>query len=127
MAITISASDSAGSAARIARRGEAISGGRAGAATGTEVMREGPMPGAFDARGSRDLLERRLDHLLLAEFAATDIGDDAAVAEDVDVIAVLQFVHLGRVPEEGAALAGFGTDQLVDLELGADVDAAHRV
>ena len=56
-----------------------------------------------------------------------EIGDDAAVAEHVDVVAVLELVDLGRVPEEGAALGRLLADEVVDLELGADVDAAHRI
>ena len=55
------------------------------------------------------------------------VGHDRAVAKDVDVVAVLQLVGLGRVPDERAARLGLGADDGVDLALGADVDAAHRV
>src|SRR5689334_5108998 len=112
MAITINASDTAGSAARNARRGEAINGRRAGAMAAavisgfaqTVVGEEFAHP----PRASRDLLERGLDHLFLAELAASEIGDYAAVAEDVDVVAILQFVDFRRVPEEGAAVTRLG-------------------
>ena len=39
------------------------------------------------------------------QFVARELGDDRAVAEDVDAVAVLQLLRLGRVPEEGAPAA----------------------
>ena len=35
--------------------------------------------------------------------AAREIGHDHAVAEHIDAVAVTEFVHFGRVPEEGPA------------------------
>ena len=37
------------------------------------------------------------------------------------MVAMIEFVGLGRVPEKGTALPRFLTDQVVDLELGSDV------
>ena len=54
---------------------------------------------------SAGLAERGLDDLLLRQLAAAEFGDDAAVAEDVDAVAIVELVGLGRVPEEGAAAA----------------------
>ncbi len=72
---------------------------------------------------------RRQNDLLLGQSSSLprQVGDDRALAEDVDVVAELQLVHLGRVPDEGPAGLGLGADHAVDLLLGADVDAAHRV
>ena len=33
----------------------------------------------------------------------SELGDDAAVAEHVDAVAIVELVGLGGVPEEGAA------------------------
>lgn len=50
-----------------------------------------------------------------------------AFAEYVEPVAIIKFLHLGRVPDEGSAPLGFAADQLIDLLLGADIDAAHWV
>ena len=51
-----------------------------------------------------------------------------AVAEDVDAVAEAHLVHLGRIPDEGAARRRPRPGCMrVDLLLGADIDAAHRV
>ena len=47
--------------------------------------------------------EGGLDDLLLRQLVAAEIGDDAAVAEDIDVVAIVQLFGFGRVPEECAA------------------------
>ena len=73
------------------------------------------------------LAEGGLQHLLLGQVGARDVGDDLAVAHHVDVVAVVQLFDLGGVPDEGAPRLRLGADQLVDLQLGADIDAAHRV
>src|SRR6478672_8640605 len=79
------------------------------------------------ARSSRCLGEGRLDHLLLSELAAIQLCDDAAVAEHIDVVAIVQLFRFGGVPQEGTTGSGFRPDQFIDFELGADIDAAHRI
>src|SRR5215813_6302004 len=72
------------------------------------------------------IAERGADDLLLRQVAAIQVGDDAAVAKDVDAVAVLELVGLGGVPEEGAAARRFLAKKVVDLEPRADVHPAHR-
>ena len=43
------------------------------------------------------------------------------------MVAIVELFGFGGVPEEGAALAGLLAHQIVDFELGADIDAAHRI
>src|SRR5450755_1704244 len=111
IAPSTSANDSAGSHARTTRAGTT------------------PARGGLRACGvaSACIAERRLDALFFRHLAAVEVGDDAAVLEDVDVVAVLELLGLGGVPEESAAAARLLAEQVVDLELGADVDAAHRI
>jgi hypothetical protein len=52
---------------------------------------------------------------LLSELVAPQIGDDGAVAKDINVVALLQFVGLGRVPQEGPASLRLLTDEVIDL------------
>ena len=47
------------------------------------------------------------------------IGDDGAVAKNIDVVAFLQLFGFGRVPEEGPPCRASVADQIVDFELGA--------
>ena len=57
-----------------------------------------------------------------------ELAGHAAVAEDVDAVADgQQLRHLARDEQEGGALLGQLADQLVDLGLGPDVDAARRL
>src|ERR1700732_1327155 len=76
---------------------------------------------------SPSLLKGRLDDPFLAEFVAPQIGNDPAIAEHIHVIAILEFFHLGGVPEERATSGGLRVDQVINLELGTDIDAAHRI
>src|SRR6185295_1740204 len=111
----MSASDNAGSSALSMRR-------RAAPLRGVRLV-------ASD--GSASLIscarEGGLDDLLLRQLAAAEIGDDAAVAEDVDVIAVIELLRFGGVPQERPAGASLGADEVVDLELGREIDAAHGI
>ena len=95
MAIRISASDRAGSSARSARRG---------VDPGEDRQ---PARCRERTRGHAHATSWNDDWITFSsrQLAAAEVGDDAAVAEDVDVVAVLQLFDLGRVPEEGAALA----------------------
>src|SRR6476659_5757821 len=116
MAANTSASESAGSQARISRA-------RAVApCAALRALRAG-MAAAF----SVDIAERRLDDSFLRHLLTLEGRDDAAVAEHVDAVAVVELVELGRVPEESAALGRLVAQQVVHLALGADVDAAHRI
>src|SRR5437868_6867040 len=116
IAPSTSASDSAGSHARTRRAGTARTcpGRRATAGAALELA-------------SASIAERGLDDFLLRHFAALEVRDDPAVAQDIDVIAVLELIGLGGVPEEGPAASRLFAQQIVDLELGAYVDAAHRI
>src|SRR3981081_3298162 len=114
IASSTKASDSAGSTARNSRG--ALSLPKARDAGWLEV-----------AVTSTRLRERGLNDLFLGEFVAPQISDDGAVAEDIHVIALLQFVGLGRVPQKSSPGAGFLGDEIIDFELGGDIDAAHRI
>ncbi|OWK23035.1 hypothetical protein AJ87_40165 [Rhizobium yanglingense] len=72
-------------------------------------------------------LEGGGDNVRLVDGVAGEFGRDAALAEDVDAVAEADLVHLRRVPDEGAAVRRFLADDRVDLLLGPDVDAAHRI
>src|SRR5438132_8533489 len=50
-----------------------------------------------------------------------------AFAEHIDPVAMSQFLELRGVPDEGPTLVGLVADQAVDLLLGGDVDAPHRI
>ena len=50
-----------------------------------------------------------------------------AISENVDPIAIVEFVCLGGVPQESAAGLRFLSDQIVDLQFGPVVDAAHGI
>src|SRR5260221_1677237 len=71
--------------------------------------------------------ERSFEDTPMVDGIPGDFLGSATFAEDVEPVAVLQFFQLCRVPNEGPALHGFGTDQLVDLLFGADVDATHGI
>src|SRR4051794_7417759 len=73
------------------------------------------------------IAEGGLDDLLFGQLVARQIGHDAAVLEDIDVVAIVELFGFGRVPEEGASAARLLAHEIVDLQLGTDVDAAHRV
>src|SRR3569832_800177 len=95
------ASDSAGNSARKSRGSLDRAVGRRGGWTAMVVT-------------SACLREGGLDHSFLGELIAPQIGDDRAVAEDIDVVALLQFVGFGGVPEEGPPGTGLLRDQIVD-------------
>src|SRR5271166_5701797 len=113
IAATTSPSDSAGSAARKARR-----------KSGPAAAKEAGAAGALISGAPR---EGRMDDALFRQFVARQLGHDRAVPEDVGAVAVLQFLGLGRIPEKGAPRGGLGADEVVDFELGAVVDAAHGI
>src|SRR5260221_13109836 len=83
--------------------------------------------GATGARSYCFLGEGGLDDILLTHLVARQIGDYAPAAKNIDSVAIHELIGLRRVPQEGATFTRFGGDQFVDLELGADIDAAHRV
>src|SRR5271165_4950862 len=112
IAATTRASDRAGSAARTARRTSVPPALAAGAAV------------ALISSGSR---KGRVDDPFLRQFVAGELRDDRAIAKNIDAAAVLQLFRFRRVPDKGPPRRGLGADQIIDLELGAVVDAAHRV
>ena len=64
----------------------------------------------------------------LGGLGARDLGGEPAFAEDDDPVRDgQQLGQLARGHDDGAALRGQPADQLVDLGLGADVDAASRL
>ena len=74
------------------------------------------------------LAHRRREHPLLGRLAVVEDRHLAALAHDQDAVAHGQ--HLGQVgadQDDRHALRGQLVDQLVDLDLGADVDAARRL
>src|SRR5664279_669427 len=76
---------------------------------------------------SAGIAERGLDDFLLRHVAAVERGDDPAVAKHIDAVAIVELADFGGVPKKGAAVARLLAKQVVHLELGADVDAAHRI
>src|SRR6185369_9386020 len=116
MAPTTSANDSAGSHARTAR---------ADTAPARACLRATGV--ATCGVASACIAERGPDDLFFRDLAAVEVGNDAAVLEDVNVVAMREFLGLGGVPEERAATPRLFAEQVVDLDLGADVDAAHRI
>ena len=61
-------------------------------------------------------------------MSPSPIGDDAAVAQHDDAVAEAQhLLELGRDEEHRHAVLGEVDDELLDLGLGADVDAARRL
>src|SRR3982750_684850 len=115
IATSTSASESVGSQARI-RRARAVA-----PCAGVPAL------SPASAASSVGIAERRLDDLFLGHLVALEARDDAAIPEHGDPGAVVELVDLGRVPEKGASLGRLLAQQLVDLALGADVDAAHRI
>src|SRR5690242_15833490 len=117
MAASTNASDSAGSSPRSRRA-------RASAPRSAELL---AAVSRLAAVISGRVAEGGLDDLLFGQFVATQIGDDAAVLEDIDMVAIVEFLGFRGVPEEGAAAASLLAHEVVDFQLGADVDAAHRI
>src|SRR5882672_11393057 len=117
MASSTSASDSAGSRLRSMRA-------RAAPLRAADALRPVSIEAAVI---SGRIAERGLDDLFLRQFVASEIGDDPAVLEHINVVAIVELFGFGGVPEEGAALARLLAHEVVDFELGADVDAAHRI
>src|SRR5690349_12991459 len=118
----MAASAMAGSSARRPGARQAVGGAPAAGA--------GPAAGAVAASsgGKRvGLGEGGLEHPLLAQGGVVDLGGDAAAVEDVDAVAVVQLLGLGRVEQDALAGLGLGADAAEQLALGADVDPAHRV
>src|SRR5881296_720749 len=73
-------------------------------------------------------LRGELHDLFLRGLAARQLAGDAALAHHEDAVAQAQ--HLGQLRrdhDDGLALRGQRVEQLVDLGLGADVDAARRL
>src|SRR6478736_5059876 len=116
MAISTRASDSPGSRARSVRA-------RPAAPRAERLKR----PWEETALMSSGLQEGGLNYPFLGQFVPTEIGDDATVLEDVDMVAIVELLGLGRIPDEGAAVIRLLAYEVVDLELGADVDAAHWI
>src|ERR1700761_3100456 len=76
---------------------------------------------------SAGLPEGGVDLLFLGDLLARQLGDDGAVAEHIDAVAMHQFIGLGRVPEEGAPRARLAADQVINLLAGGDVDAPSGI
>src|SRR5258707_11049157 len=93
IAMSTSASDNAGSRLRSMRA-------RAAAARAEGLL--GPLSMEAAVMSGR-VAERGLDDLFLRQFVAAQIGDDAAVLEDIDVVAIVELFGFRGVPEEGAA------------------------
>ena len=73
-------------------------------------------------------VERAGDDVALGDLAAAQFAQDAPVIEDGDAIAAAdQLVIVGGVEQDGRAGVGKAAQQLVDLLLGADVDAAGGI
>src|SRR3954469_21785147 len=87
----------------------------------------GPLTSGTSRRNRLGLPERGAQDTVLGQLGARDlVGDDAAV-EDVDAVAVRQLLVLARVPDEAPPLGRVPCHVAVELALGADVHAPHRV
>src|SRR5512134_1446039 len=71
--------------------------------------------------------EGGVQDLLLGQLIPRQVGHDGPLAEHIDVVAVLELVCLGRVPEERAAAGGLLADEAVDFALRAHVDTPHGI
>src|SRR3954453_11612449 len=109
-------SEMAGSIARNRRRtGHFTAAGDAGPA------------GVGAALISGRLLERGLDDPLLSKFAVGQVGDNAAIAENIDMVAVPQFIEVRRVPEKCSSGLRLLMDEVVDFESRADIHPPHGI
>ena len=106
----------------LARRGVADRTPRpaTGRAIGRGPAAAGFPPSCGTCKGRRE--DRRFGDLIAHQFL-----HDHAFAKDINPVAQAHLGHLGRVPDEGAALFGLGADDAVNLLFRADIDAAHRV
>src|SRR5882762_1986764 len=116
MAARTRPSDSAGSQARATR---------APAAAPNAGVRARCRSGA--AANSVGIAERGLDDLLLRRVRAVQIGDDPTIPKHINAVAIFELVDFGGVPKERAAVARLLAQQVVHLQLGADIDATHRL
>ena len=63
----------------------------------------------------------------MIDVSAVYLLHGPALSEYIEPVAIIEFLHLGRVPDESSAPLGFAANQFIDLLLGADIDAAHWV
>src|ERR1039457_3916750 len=116
MATSTRPSDSAGSHART-RRALAVAPSaalRAPSRSGATVI-------------SVCIAERGLNDLLLRHVTAVQMGNDPAISKHIDAVAIVELVDFAGVPKEGAAVARLLAEEVVHLQLGADIDTAHRI
>jgi hypothetical protein len=73
------------------------------------------------------ILEARREQRLFRAFVGVKHARNGGGAEHVSAIAVREFFVFRRVPDEGAALRGFFVYELIDVALGADIDAARGI
>ena len=74
------------------------------------------------------LADRQLQHIMLAELAAVKEAADRALMHHGDAVADADhLLHVAGDHQDGDAGVGERAHQLVDLALGADVDAARRL
>ena len=67
-----------------------------------------------------------LEHLLLRRLGGAQLADEAALVHHVDAVAhAEQLLHFGRDHNDRPPLRGECRDELIDLFLGADVDATR--
>ena len=73
-------------------------------------------------------VERAGDQRALGDLGADELAHDRAVVQHEHAVAAAdQLVIVGGVEEDRRAGVGEAAQQLVDLLLGADVDAARRI
>jgi hypothetical protein len=73
------------------------------------------------------LPKRGLDDSFLVQFVARQNVGDRAFEEDIDAVAMLQFVKFGRIPKEGTSLLRFLSDQFINILACTDVDATKWI
>src|SRR6185437_6515017 len=80
-------------------------------------------------RCSMSLLLKKggLDDARLGQFFTRNLSYDRTVMENICAIAIAQFVQLRCIPEEGPAPPRLLGDDVIDLEFGGDIHAAHGV
>ena len=73
-------------------------------------------------------IERAGDQRVLGDAVAFEFANDAAVIKHQHAVAAAdQFVIVGRIEQDRRAGIGQPPQQLIDLLLGADIDAARRI
>lgn len=74
-----------------------------------------------------NLVEGHIKHPLFAQLGPAELASHLTVVEHIYSITVEQLFELGGVPDKSPSATGLIGNQGIDVMLGTDIDAAHRV